>query len=115
LIEKSTTYAKWKTSTGMPERHFITSKVKHRCPADGSGSYGKQEFIIELKIWRGEEYRKSGYRQLADYLNSRRAKEGYLLTFDFRKESNKTPGEEWINIDELRVFDVMLLGGNCIL
>jgi hypothetical protein len=88
--------------------YYIESETTDARRMDLVVSYGKQEFIIELKIWRGEEYRKSGYRQLADYLNSRGAKEGYLLTFDCRKESNKKPGEEWINVDELRVFDVML-------
>jgi hypothetical protein len=77
--------------------------------------YGREEFIIELKVWRGEAAHRAGYEQLASYLRSRGRGEGYLLTFDFRKESNRDPGEEWVTLPpdgtasgELRIFDVAL-------
>jgi hypothetical protein len=70
--------------------------------------YGKEEFIIELKIWHGEEYRRAGLEQLKAYLRSRNAKEGYLLTFDFRKESSRAPKEEWLESEDLRILDILL-------
>lgn len=51
-------------------------------------TYEKQIFIIELKIWYGEEYHKKGEIQLGEYLNQYSLDEGYLLIFDFRKDSN---------------------------
>lgn len=51
-------------------------------------TYEKQMFIIELKIWYGEEYHKKGEIQLGEYLNQYNLDEGYLLIFDFRKDSN---------------------------
>ncbi|MDR0709559.1 MAG: hypothetical protein LBF77_05790, partial [Spirochaetaceae bacterium] len=74
---------------------------------------------IELKVWHGEAAHRAGYEQLAEYLRGRGRREGYLLTFDFRRESNREPGEAWVTVEpaaasggqtsgELRIFDVML-------
>lgn len=51
-------------------------------------TYNKKMYILELKIWRGEEYHKKGIIQLGEYLNQYNLEEGYLLIFDFRKENN---------------------------
>lgn len=45
--------------------------------------------ILELKIWRGEEYHKHGILQLANYLDQYELDEGYLLIFDLRKQKVK--------------------------
>jgi len=50
-------------------------------------TYGEsQKEVIELKIWRGEEYHQRGLQQLSDYLDFQNLKAGYLLIFDFNKE-----------------------------
>ena len=43
--------------------------------------YGADKFIIELKIWRGEQYEQEGAAQLAKYLKDTYMKEGYLVSF----------------------------------
>ncbi len=43
-----------------------------------------QKYIIELKIWRGEEAHQNGLNQLSDYLDRQNLKTGYLLIYDFR-------------------------------
>jgi len=48
-------------------------------------TYGEKINILELKIWRGEEYHKKGLIQLSEYLDQYGLAEGYLLIFDFRK------------------------------
>lgn len=48
-------------------------------------TYNKKMYILELKIWRGEEYHKNGIEQLAQYLEQYELDKGYLLIFDFRK------------------------------
>ncbi|MCL1918759.1 MAG: AAA-like domain-containing protein [Peptococcaceae bacterium] len=70
--------------------------------------YGRQQFIIELKVWRGEQYHREAHAQLNAYLESKNAHEGYLLTFDFRKEGHKTPGALWRKIGGKRIFDVIV-------
>lgn len=60
-------------------------------------------YILELKIWRGEEYHKKGLIQLGEYLEQYNLQEGYLLIFDFRKE-NKEAGkleEVIVNIGDI--------------
>ncbi|AAO36027.1 AAA family ATPase [Clostridium tetani] len=51
-------------------------------------TYNEKMYILELKIWRGEEYHKKGLKQLGEYLNQYGLEEGYLLIFDFRKATN---------------------------
>jgi hypothetical protein len=70
--------------------------------------YGREQFIIELKIWHGEQYANEAYKQLCGYLNSKRADTGYLLTFDFRGKSNKESKAEWIEVNGKRIFDVIV-------
>ncbi len=50
---------------------------------------GKQ-YVIELKIWRGNAYNERGEEQLCRYLEYFDLKEGYLLSFCFNK--NKQSG-----------------------
>jgi len=66
--------------------------------------FGQQQFIIELKLWDGKVKQREAYSQLCGYLESKRADIGYLLTFDFSKDGDKTA--EWIEIDGMRIFDI---------
>lgn len=43
--------------------------------------YGNEEFVIELKIWRGEKYEQKAYDQLVEYLDARDKEKGYLICF----------------------------------
>lgn len=49
--------------------------------------YGNQEMVVELKVWRGEKYERSGYDQLVRYLEARGVKKGYMLSFCDNKET----------------------------
>lgn len=63
-------------------------------------TYEKKMYIIELKIWRGEEYHKKGLIQLGEYLEQYELKEGYLLIFDFRKSGLlEKVGDSKVKID----------------
>ena len=70
--------------------------------------FGADQFIIELKLWKGEAEHEKAYAQLAGYMGSKGATEGYLLTFDFRKGVQKQPRTEWVEYDGKRIFDVVL-------
>jgi len=69
--------------------------------------FGSQQFIVELKLWRGKQYQSEAYEQLCAYLDSKHTDEGYLLTFDFRKR-DKIRRAEWININGKKIFEVMV-------
>jgi len=70
--------------------------------------YKSEQFIIELKLWRGEEYQKEAHKQLLGYMASKKADKGYLLTFDFRKEKNKESKAEWVEFDGKKIFEVIV-------
>ncbi len=67
---------------------------------------GKEQFIIELKLWNGEGEHQKAYEQLSRYLEAKNANTGYLLTFDFRK--NKMQKCEWETYSGKRIFDVII-------
>ena len=52
--------------------------------------YRGQQFVIELKVWHGDEYNRRGEEQLAGYLEDYHLKKGYMLSFNFNK--NKQAG-----------------------
>ena len=70
--------------------------------------FGLDQFIVELKLWKGEKHEEEAYKQLLSYMETKKVDIGYLLTFDFRKEKNKTPKAEWIEIDGKKIFDVIV-------
>jgi hypothetical protein len=88
--------------------YHIESQLTDLRRMDVVVDYGREQFIIELKIWRGEQYDKDAYEQLCGYLNTKHADAGYLLTFDFRKTANKERKAEWIEVGGKRIFDVIV-------
>ncbi len=51
--------------------------------------YGRQ-YIIEMKIYRGNEYNRQGEEQLIGYLDDHHLQTGYMISFCFNK--NKQVG-----------------------
>ncbi len=70
--------------------------------------FGKEQFIIELKLWKGNIAHQNAYEQLLGYMQSKGADVGYLLAFDFRKDFNKEPKAEWVEIKNMRIFNVIV-------
>jgi hypothetical protein len=70
--------------------------------------FGIDEFIIELKLWKGEQQEQKAYNQLLGYMESRKAVTGYLLIFDFSNDIKKQKKAEWIEIDSKRIFEVIV-------
>ena len=70
--------------------------------------FGLDQFIIELKLWKGEAEHNKAYEQLAGYLDSKGFQTGYLLTFDFRKGVTKQPYAKWADFGGKRIFDVVI-------
>ena len=48
-------------------------------------SHKGQTYIVETKVWRSERRYQTGKYQLAAYLKSEGAKEGYYIVFDYRQ------------------------------
>jgi hypothetical protein len=68
----------------------------------------RKQFIIELKLWRGEENRAKAYDQLLGYMEAKNADKGYLVTFDLRKDGNREQKAEWVSVGDRHIFEVMV-------
>ena len=71
-------------------------------------SFGGEEFVIELKIWRGEKYEVEGKVQLAEYLKTRNLNEGYLVTFSFLKNKTIQEEPEWIEHNGKQIYEAII-------
>lgn len=63
--------------------YYIEAQTRDKSRTDVIIDYKGQQFIIELKLWRGKKYHHDGQVQLAKYLEQCDQDRGYLLTFDF--------------------------------
>jgi hypothetical protein len=75
--------------------------------------YLTQQFILEIKLWHGNNRHEDAYEQLAACLKSKNHSCGYLLTFDFRQDVGDNLYEsKWIECEGKKIFDIMLRVGN---
>jgi hypothetical protein len=84
--------------------YVIESWAKDRSRMDIQIFYGKQEEIIELKIWHGKKKEQQAYEQLAEYMDSRGCRRGYLVNFCFLQR--KDDKAEWMEWGEKEIFEV---------
>ena len=63
---------------------------------------GKQ-YIIELKIWRGERYNEEGEKQIGEYLDYYGLSTGYMLSFNFNNK--KETGVKQIHIGDKVLYE----------
>ena len=66
---------------------------------------GKQ-YVVELKIWRGQAYHKEGELQLSAYLDSMHLDHGYMLTFNFNQ--NKSTDVKEVYLNGKRIFEAVV-------
>ena len=75
---------------------YIESETRNNRRTDVIVDYNGRQYIIELKIWHGEEYNTRGEKQLSDYLDYYHLSKGYMISFCFNK--NKKVGVDTISI-----------------
>ena len=87
--------------------YYVEPQTRENSRMDLIVTFGGEEFVIELKIWRGQKYEIKGEVQLAEYLETRGLDKGYLVTFDFSK--NKIEREaDWIECNGKRIFEAVV-------
>ncbi|MGL5751102.1 MAG: AAA family ATPase [Paraclostridium sp.] len=69
-------------------------------------TYNSFKYIIELKIWRGQEYYKDGINQLVNYLDINNLNDGYLVVFNFNK--NKEYKKDIMNVNDKNILSVFV-------
>ena len=86
--------------------YYIESRTRDMRRTDVIIDYNGQQFIIEMKIWHGEEYNRKGEEQLLGYMRDYHLKKGYLLSFSFNK--NKAVGITEHHFDEMCILEAVV-------
>lgn len=66
--------------------YYIESRTRSLGRTDLIIDYMGKRYVIELKIWHGDEYNKRGEEQLVGYLEDYKVKTGYMVSFNFNKK-----------------------------
>lgn len=66
--------------------YYIEAQTRDHRRTDVIIDYRGRQYVVEMKIWRGEEYNRRGEEQLSDYLEYYHLDKGYLLSFNFHKK-----------------------------
>ena len=82
--------------------YYIEARTRDLRRTDIIVDYLGRQYIIELKIWHGEEYNRRGEKQLAEYLEDYHQDKGYLLSFNFNKTKQ-------VGMKEIRCGDKVIV------
>lgn len=77
--------------------YYIESRTRSMGRTDVIIDYLGQQYILEMKIYHGNEYNLRGEKQLIGYLNDYHLQKGYMLSFNFNKK--KQVGVREVHLD----------------
>lgn len=83
--------------------YYIESRTRDNMRTDMIIDYLGQQYIIEMKIWRGDAYNERGEQQLLEYLDAYHLDKGYMMSFCFNK--NKQPGIHTVRIGNREIVE----------
>ena len=86
--------------------YYIEAQTRDARRTDVIVDYRGEQFIIELKIWHGNEYNERGEEQLSGYLDYYHKDKGYLLSFNFNK--NKEIGVKEIKLGNKTIVEAVV-------
>ncbi|MBQ8160080.1 MAG: 9-O-acetyl-N-acetylneuraminate esterase, partial [Clostridia bacterium] len=83
--------------------YYIEAQTRDQTRTDVIVDYLGQQYIIELKIWRGERYNQAGEKQISEYLDYFGLTTGYMLSFNFNKK--KETGVKRVQVGDKVLFE----------
>jgi hypothetical protein len=86
--------------------YYIEAQTRDMKRTDVIVDYSGVQYIIELKIWHGDEYNKRGENQLAEYLDYYHIDKGYMLSFNFNQK--KQIGIKNIEFDDKIIVEAVV-------
>ena len=86
--------------------YYIEAQTRDQTRTDIIVDYLGKQFVIEVKIWRGDAYNRRGEKQLTDYLDYYHLNYGYLLSFSFNK--NKKAEMKKFVIGDREILEVVV-------
>ena len=72
-------------------------------------THNQQKYIVETKIWRGDNRYQAGKKQLAAYLSSEGVTEGYYIVFDHRQDPEQRVETEVIEGLTIRSYVIPMM------
>jgi len=84
--------------------YYVEAQTRDETRTDVVVDYLGEQFVIELKIWRGQSYNEKGEKQLLEYLDYFHTETGYMVSFCFNK--SKVSG-----INEVKLGNRLLIEG----
>lgn len=86
--------------------YYIESRTRSMGRTDLIIDYLGAQYIVEMKIWHGQEYNTRGEKQLIGYLKDYGLKKGYMLSFNFNK--SKTPGVQELHFRDYTIVEAVV-------
>lgn len=86
--------------------YYVEAQTRDQTRTDIVVDYLGRQFVVELKIWHGDEYNRRGEQQLAEYLEYYRLERGYLLSFNFNRK--KKTGIQEITVGDRKILEVIV-------
>ncbi len=86
--------------------YYLEAQTRDARRTDVIVDYRGEQFIIELKIWHGNEYNERGEEQLSEYLDYYHKDKGYMLSFNFNK--NKEIGVKEIKLGNKTIVEAVV-------
>lgn len=81
---------------------YVEAQTRDLKRTDIIVDYRGEQFIVELKLWHGQEYNNRGEKQLSEYLDFYHLNKGYLLSYNFNKHKK-------VGVNEVRIGDKVLI------
>lgn len=82
--------------------YYIESRTRSLGRTDLIVDYRGEQFVVEMKIWRGNEYNIRGESQLSGYLEDYHLSVGYMVSFNFNKKKH-------VGVQEIMIGNKMLI------
>lgn len=86
--------------------YYLEAQTRDAKRTDVIVDYAGEQFVVELKIWHGNEYNQRGEEQLAEYLAYYRLDRGYMLSFNFNK--TKTVGVKKVMVGDRVIVEAVV-------
>jgi hypothetical protein len=86
--------------------YYIEAQTRDLSRTDMIIDYLGTQYIIEMKIWRGNAYNERGEQQLTEYLDYYHIDKGYMLSFNFNK--NKVTGVKTIKVGDKEIVEAVV-------
>ena len=86
--------------------YYVEARTRDMRRTDIIIDYRGEQYVCEMKIWRGNEYNSRGERQLVGYLDDYHLTKGYMVSFNFNK--NKKTGVQKLLMDGRTIVEAVV-------